>query len=165
MDKLGQHGADMVAELLVFDPLKRLSARKVVDHVCFAGAGRQLLRSETPEPANSLMMAPVETPEKLEVAPVPQVQEDVGDKVEVPYVPLSKFTKTAHGCHGFDINAKVEAHSLQTHELNGARGFVFDVKGDRVCVSFPLPIGDRALKPANLKLVIASQWSASACSA
>eukprot|EP00927_Polykrikos_kofoidii_P056005 TRINITY_DN50187_c0_g1_i1.p1 TRINITY_DN50187_c0_g1~~TRINITY_DN50187_c0_g1_i1.p1 ORF type:complete len:553 (+),score=116.68 TRINITY_DN50187_c0_g1_i1:33-1691(+) len=54
---------------------------------------------------------------------------------------------------GFEVGAEVEAHSLQTKTLNGARGRVKGAKGDRVAVSFPNPIGEKALKPDNLKLV------------
>jgi hypothetical protein len=68
LEKLGMHGVDMVADFLAFDPLKRLSAPNAVDHICFAGAGRQLLRLQTPEPTSSLPKPPAETPEKLKVA-------------------------------------------------------------------------------------------------
>lgn len=53
--------------------------------------------------------------------------------------------------HGFPIGAEVEAHSLQTEALNGARGLVKGEKGERVAVAFP--DGEKALKPANLRLV------------
>jgi len=57
------------------------------------------------------------------------------------------------GAHGFKIGAEVEAHSLQTASLNGARGQVLGRKEERVAVTFPDPIGVKMLKPANLKLV------------
>lgn len=54
--------------------------------------------------------------------------------------------------HGFEIFADVIAHSLQSVSLNGARGQVLAARGDRIAVSFPAPIGQKALKPENLKL-------------
>lgn len=57
--------------------------------------------------------------------------------------------KTAHG---FEIGAEVVAHSLLAASLNGALGHVVAARGERVAVSFPDPFGDKALKPANLKL-------------
>ena len=47
----------------------------------------------------------------------------------------------------------MEAHSLQAVGLNGARGRVRGARGERVVIYFPVPIGEKALKPANLKLV------------
>jgi len=58
--------------------------------------------------------------------------------------------KTAHG---FEIGADVIAHSLQTASLNGQVGTVLGARGERVAVAFPPPAGEKALKPANLKLV------------
>lgn len=59
--------------------------------------------------------------------------------------------KQAKTAHGFDIGATVEAHSLKTQMLNGAKGVVRGPAGDRVKVSFPAPTGEKALKPENLK--------------
>jgi len=50
------------------------------------------------------------------------------------------------------LDAEVEAHSLQTAALNGSRGKVKGARGDRVAVLFPDPIGEKALKPTNLRL-------------
>ncbi|CAK0808286.1 unnamed protein product [Prorocentrum cordatum] len=58
--------------------------------------------------------------------------------------------------HGFPIGAEVEAHGLQTQAMNGARGRVKGVQKQRVAVVFPPPLGDKALLPANLRLVAAS---------
>jgi len=60
--------------------------------------------------------------------------------------------KKDESAHGFEIGAEVVAHSLQTASLNGARGQVLAARGDRVAVSFPAPIGEKALKPSNLKI-------------
>lgn len=49
------------------------------------------------------------------------------------------------------IGATVEAHSLTTVRLNGARGKVTGLEGERVKVKFSE--GEKALKPSNLKLV------------
>lgn len=55
--------------------------------------------------------------------------------------------------HGFRIGVEVEAHSLKTAALNGARGQVKGPSGaDRVAVVFPAPLGEKALKPENLKI-------------
>lgn len=62
--------------------------------------------------------------------------------------------------HGFPMGTEVEAHSLQTASLNGARGCVKQARGDRVVVAFPAPIGEKALKPDNLRL---TQTSADIC--
>lgn len=52
----------------------------------------------------------------------------------------------------FPVGATVEAHSLASAaDFNGMRGTVLGVQGDRVRVEFPT--GEKALKPANLKLV------------
>lgn len=51
----------------------------------------------------------------------------------------------------FPIGAVVEAHSLNTAGLNGARGKVTGFEGERVKVKFSQ--GEKKLKPANLKLV------------
>jgi len=48
---------------------------------------------------------------------------------------------------------EVEAHSLQTASLNGARGHVTEINDERIGVSFPPPISNKALKPANVKHV------------
>lgn len=61
--------------------------------------------------------------------------------------------KEPPSAHGFEIGIEVEAHSLQTDSMNGARGKVLKAKGERVAVSFPEPLGEKALKPANLRLV------------
>lgn len=63
----------------------------------------------------------------------------------------NKVDKSA--AHGFAIGSEVEAHSLQTESLNGARGRVKAERGERVAVAFPEPIGEKALKPANLRPV------------
>jgi len=49
--------------------------------------------------------------------------------------------------------ALVEAHSLSVAELNGAQGRVLGPQGDRIRVSFPDPHGEKALKPANIKVL------------
>jgi hypothetical protein len=58
--------------------------------------------------------------------------------------------------HGFPIGAIVEAHSLQTEGMNGAKGRVKGMQKNRVAVVFEPPIGDKALLPANLRLVAAA---------
>jgi len=50
----------------------------------------------------------------------------------------------------------VEAHGLQTESMNGARGRVKSMQKNRVAVVFKPPIGDKALLPANLRLIAAA---------
>jgi len=58
------------------------------------------------------------------------------------------------GVEDFPVGAEVEAHSLSVAELNGVRGKVMGIAGtDRVRVEFPAPHGEKALKPANLKMI------------
>lgn len=55
------------------------------------------------------------------------------------------------GIEDFPIGCEVEAHSLSAAELNGLKGKVIGIKGpDRMVVLFP-SVGEKALKPANLK--------------
>eukprot|EP00931_Biecheleriopsis_adriatica_P077535 TRINITY_DN51087_c0_g1_i1.p1 TRINITY_DN51087_c0_g1~~TRINITY_DN51087_c0_g1_i1.p1 ORF type:complete len:571 (-),score=105.75 TRINITY_DN51087_c0_g1_i1:85-1731(-) len=54
--------------------------------------------------------------------------------------------------HGFEVGSDVMAHSLKTESMNGAIGKVKGAKGDRVAVTFPSPLGEKALKPENLKV-------------
>mmetsp|Transcript_25701 Transcript_25701/g.45599 ORF Transcript_25701/g.45599 Transcript_25701/m.45599 type:complete len:409 (-) Transcript_25701:50-1276(-) len=49
--------------------------------------------------------------------------------------------------------ALVEAHSLSTPTFNGLQGRVIGPQGERVRVEFPAPHGEKALKPANLKVI------------
>jgi len=53
----------------------------------------------------------------------------------------------------FPAGALVEAHSLSTAALNGLRGRVLGPQQERLRVEFPSPHGEKALKPANLKIV------------
>merc|ERR1712232_215184 len=57
--------------------------------------------------------------------------------------------------HGFKIGADVEAHSLKTESMNGARGRVMGLSsdGDRISVMFPEPMGRKAVKASNLRHV------------
>merc|ERR1712110_1298724 len=55
----------------------------------------------------------------------------------------------------YNIGDIVEAHSLNTVALNGKQGKVIGFQDERVKVQFPAE-GDKALKPANLKLVEAT---------
>lgn len=54
--------------------------------------------------------------------------------------------------YDFPVGAEVEAHSLSVAALNGIRGKVIGTQNDRVRIDFPEQ-GEKALKPANLKLV------------
>lgn len=54
----------------------------------------------------------------------------------------------------FPEGAVVEIHSLGTTTiLNGVRGHVLGLQGDRVRVALPEPHGEKSLRPANLKVV------------
>jgi hypothetical protein len=54
--------------------------------------------------------------------------------------------------HGFPLGSEVQAFGLQTESMNGAIGRVKGTsKGDRVAVIFPEPIGEKALRPNNLR--------------
>lgn len=57
------------------------------------------------------------------------------------------------GADLFSAGALVEAHSLSAAHLNGLRGRVIAPQGERLRVKFPDPHGEKALKPANLKLL------------
>lgn len=56
------------------------------------------------------------------------------------------------GVDDFPIGALVEAHSLSSAQLNGLKGRVLGAQVDRVRVELPAPHGEKALKPANLKI-------------
>merc|ERR1719235_2504833 len=57
----------------------------------------------------------------------------------------------------FPPGASVEAHSLSAAAaVNGVRGTVAGLQGERVVVRFPAPHGEKALKAANLKLISTS---------
>lgn len=49
--------------------------------------------------------------------------------------------------------ALVEGHALSTPTFNGMQGRVLGPQGDRIRVQFPEPHGEKALKPANLKVI------------
>ena len=51
--------------------------------------------------------------------------------------------------HGFQLGAVVVAHGLQAAYLNGVRGRVTGIKGERVAMEFLEPYGKKALRPAN----------------
>lgn len=53
----------------------------------------------------------------------------------------------------FPAGALVEAHSLSVAALNGEQGRVLGPQGERYRVEFPEPAGEKALKPANLKII------------
>uniref|UniRef100_A0A7S1FHN3 Serine aminopeptidase S33 domain-containing protein n=1 Tax=Noctiluca scintillans TaxID=2966 RepID=A0A7S1FHN3_NOCSC len=53
----------------------------------------------------------------------------------------------------FPAGVTVEAHSLSNPDFNGLRGKVLGPQGERFRVAFPSPMGEKALKPANLKIV------------
>lgn len=53
----------------------------------------------------------------------------------------------------FRKEALVQTHSLLTTSMNGQQGVVQGTQGGRIQIRFPDPIGDKALQPANLKLV------------
>mmetsp|Transcript_119935 Transcript_119935/g.207452 ORF Transcript_119935/g.207452 Transcript_119935/m.207452 type:complete len:424 (-) Transcript_119935:98-1369(-) len=53
----------------------------------------------------------------------------------------------------FPAGALVEAHSLSTESMNGLQGRVLGPKGERYCVDFGAAGGEKALKPANLKVI------------
>eukprot|EP01062_Namystynia_karyoxenos_P067906 TRINITY_DN6200_c0_g1_i1.p1 TRINITY_DN6200_c0_g1~~TRINITY_DN6200_c0_g1_i1.p1 ORF type:complete len:459 (+),score=75.31 TRINITY_DN6200_c0_g1_i1:67-1443(+) len=53
----------------------------------------------------------------------------------------------------FGEGDEVETHSLRERALNGCRGWVVGIQNDRVVVQLPEPHGQKALRPANLRLV------------
>merc|ERR1712060_304378 len=55
--------------------------------------------------------------------------------------------------NAFPAGAVVEAHSLSTAALNGLQASVLGPQGERIRVQFPEPHGEKALKPANLKII------------
>jgi len=57
----------------------------------------------------------------------------------------------------FPLGTLVEAHSLSTVGINGLRGHVTGIQGDRVQVDFGEPKGSRALCPANVRRVTAQR--------
>jgi hypothetical protein len=63
-------------------------------------------------------------------------------------------SKEVKKVHGFEIGAEVEAHGLKTASLNGQRGHVLAARSDRVAVAFPPPLGEKALKPENLRIPV-----------
>eukprot|EP00933_Yihiella_yeosuensis_P042718 TRINITY_DN37382_c0_g1_i2.p1 TRINITY_DN37382_c0_g1~~TRINITY_DN37382_c0_g1_i2.p1 ORF type:complete len:420 (+),score=69.36 TRINITY_DN37382_c0_g1_i2:83-1261(+) len=66
---------------------------------------------------------------------------------------LKIIESTVKTAEDFLIGTRVEAHSLSVAALNGVQGSVVGRNGERVCVSFPDPHGQKALKPTNLKVV------------
>jgi len=63
------------------------------------------------------------------------------------------LTKALSYTNPFPSGIKVEAHSLSAAELNGKQGIVIGPQGERIRVKFDDPVGEKALKPANLKVV------------
>jgi len=55
--------------------------------------------------------------------------------------------------NAFPAGALVEAHSLSTPTFNGMQASVLGPQGERIRVQFPEPHGEKALKPANLKVI------------
>merc|ERR1711879_1049228 len=53
----------------------------------------------------------------------------------------------------FEAGMQVEAHSLSCKALNGLRGHVSGTQGERVRVVFPPPHDEKALRPANLRVI------------
>lgn len=71
--------------------------------------------------------------------------------------PAIKRSRTGNkGALAPPIGTMVEAHSLSTDHLNGLRGEVLSYQGDRVVVAFPAPHGEKALKPENVREVLAA---------
>lgn len=69
---------------------------------------------------------------------------------------ITKLLEDAVAFHTeFPAGAVVEAHSLSAAELNGLTGSVLGPQtgGERFRVEFAAPTGEKALKPANLKVI------------
>lgn len=74
----------------------------------------------------------------------------------LPGPKLPSSTQPLQSCHdvpAFRIGDDVEAHSLAAQALNGERGQVVAIEGERFVVSFSATIGKKALTPLNLKYV------------
>ena len=80
----------------------------------------------------------------------PAAEEPADATTEVP----SQDKEKPDVCHGFKLGAVVMTHGLQTKSMNGKMGNASGIKGDRVAVTLLHPIGEKTLRPTNLKLVI-----------
>ena len=53
----------------------------------------------------------------------------------------------------FPAGTLVETHSLKATQMNGLKGVVIGPQGDRLRIQLEEPHGEKALKPANLKVI------------
>jgi len=104
-------------------------------------------------PQNSIIQAAVQAYHRINDAAAEEADGEKQPSFEDMKRGFFKNAPPPKMAHGFVIGAEVEAHGLQTESMNGARGRVKGTKGERVAVNFPEPIGEKALRPVNLRLV------------
>eukprot|EP00927_Polykrikos_kofoidii_P067670 TRINITY_DN63118_c0_g1_i1.p1 TRINITY_DN63118_c0_g1~~TRINITY_DN63118_c0_g1_i1.p1 ORF type:complete len:361 (+),score=58.34 TRINITY_DN63118_c0_g1_i1:63-1145(+) len=63
------------------------------------------------------------------------------------------IAKAASFTDAFPAGSLVEAHSLSAEEMNGLQGRVLGPQADRYRINFPDPVGEKALKASNLKIL------------